>query len=74
MNPVESPPALLTLAEAAALCRMSKPTFWRRRRDGSIGPPPVRIGSKLLFRTNELREWIAAGMPPAAKWRRGGRA
>lgn len=74
MNPAESPPALLTLSEAAALCRMSKPTFWRRRRDGSIGPRPARVGGKLLYRADELREWIAAGMPPAADWRRGARA
>jgi excisionase family DNA binding protein len=51
----ESP--LLTIREAAALCRIGTSTLYRlarRRRVGGL----VKIGSKVLFHRERLEDWL----------------
>ena len=45
-------PVFLTRAEAAEILRCSVPTLLRRCEDGTLHP--VRIGTRLLFRSDEL--------------------
>jgi predicted DNA-binding transcriptional regulator AlpA len=58
---------LLTAAESAALCNVSLRTWWAWDATGKI-PRAIRIGHKVFWRPEELREWVAAGCPERAVW------
>ncbi len=60
-------PGLLTAEQAWEFCALSKSAWYKARASGKI-PAPVKIGGALRWRLEELRLWIAAGCPPAAKW------
>ena len=53
--------------QAARLCGVSRATWYSLRKAGRI-PRPVRIGRRVLWRIEELREWMAAGCPPCSRW------
>lgn len=59
--------ALLTAGQAAARCGKTART-WRTWDAAGAIPRPVRIGRSLLWRADELRDWIAAGCPDRATW------
>jgi predicted DNA-binding transcriptional regulator AlpA len=50
---------LLTLPEAAKMCRASDDTlrFWRYK---GTGPPSARIGRRVLYRESEIVAWLDA--------------
>ena len=52
---------------AARLCGVSRATWYSLRKAGRI-PKPVRLGRRVLWRVEELREWMAAGCPPLSRW------
>ncbi len=58
---------LLKACEAAALCNISVRT-WRSWDTAGRIPNPVRIGRSLLWRADELREWVEAGCPRRDVW------
>ena len=58
---------LLDGREAARLCAVGLRT-WRRLDSSGRVPLPVRIGRRVLWRADELREWIVAGCPSRARW------
>jgi len=58
---------LLTAKLAAAACGKSLRT-WRSWDAAGWIPRPVRIGRSVLWRADELREWIAAGCPRRGEW------
>ncbi len=60
-------PLLLQAAEAAALCGKSLRT-WRSWDAGGLIPRPVRIGRSTLWRSDELKAWVAAGCPRRKEW------
>lgn len=31
-------------------------------------PPPVRVGGRVLWRVDEIRDWLDAGAPDRATW------
>ena len=31
-------------------------------------PAPIRLGGKVVWRTDEIRDWLAAGAPRRAEW------
>ncbi len=49
---------LITVNEALALLRISRPTLYRLINDGSLRP--VRIGKRTLFEERELQRFIKA--------------
>ena len=53
--------------QAARLCGVSRATWYSLRKAGRI-PRPVRLGRRVLWRIDELREWMAAGCPPCSRW------
>lgn len=53
--------------EAARLCGVSRSTWYSLRKAGRV-PKPVRLGRRVLWRVEELREWVAAGCPPLSRW------
>jgi len=57
-----SEPVLITPAQVAKLLQISLRTLWRMRSGGQL-PLPVRIGSSVRWRYDDLKKWIAAGCP-----------
>ena len=51
--------ACLVQREAAALLRLSERTLERMRVTGD-GPPFVKAGRRVLYRTGDLDQWIAS--------------
>lgn len=51
------PHVLLTKKEAAKRLRVSEKTLDRLRRKG-ISPPVVKIGSRVMYREDQLDNWI----------------
>ena len=60
-------PLLLSAAEAAQLCGISRSAWWGLRAAAKL-PQPVHLGRRRLWRRSELEAWIAAGCPTAATW------
>lgn len=58
---------LLTAKQAAAICGKSLRT-WRTWDSAGRIPRPVRIGRSTLWRSDELRGWVAAGCPRRGEW------
>jgi predicted DNA-binding transcriptional regulator AlpA len=56
----EKAPLLVDTPEAARLCGISAPTWYRLRAAGRIGPAEVRLGGRVLYDLSELREWVAS--------------
>jgi predicted DNA-binding transcriptional regulator AlpA len=56
------PPALITAAQVARLLQISMRTLWRMRSGGQL-PAPVRVGSAVRWRIEEITKWIADGCP-----------
>jgi predicted DNA-binding transcriptional regulator AlpA len=68
--PREIPPveALLIPASVAALmCGRSEASWWRDHAAERV-PAPVRLGGRTLWRVEELRQWIDAGLPSREEW------
>lgn len=63
----EQEPLLLSAVEAARLLRISERHFYKLHASGRV-PRPVRFGRAVRWRADELREWVAAGAPPRARW------
>jgi predicted DNA-binding transcriptional regulator AlpA len=61
-------PILVDTRQAVALCGSSLATWHRLRAAGKIGPEPVRLGGRVLWRRTELEAWIEAGCPPRKEW------
>ena len=64
-NPPES--LLLSAVEAAALCGVKKSLWWS---SGRLGPLPVKLGRRTLWRKDELSAWVQAGCPARDKWQK----
>jgi len=59
------------LVDAEALARMlgiSKRSVYNMHADGTLGPLPVSLGSRKLWRTEEVSRWVAAGCPRRELW------
>lgn len=71
--PVESPPAhapaLLSIAQLAALLGLSRRGVERLRASGRLGPTAISFGPRCVrFNAAEVQRWIAAGCPPRDRW------
>jgi len=58
---------LLNASEVAQLLNVSRSTIYALHSAGRI-PLPVRLGRAVRWRTDELREWVAAGCPSRNRW------
>jgi len=65
---MENNPLLLTVAETCEALRIGRTRFYTLRQSGAFGPKILALGGKLLVRADELRDWVAAGLPPAREW------
>ena len=53
---------LATPKQVAKLLQVSTRTLWRMRSAGSL-PTPIRLGSAVRWRRDEIEQWILAGCP-----------
>lgn len=60
-------PLLVSAAVASSMCGKSLRT-WRAWDSAGLIPRPIRIGRSTLWRTEELKGWVAAGCPRRAEW------
>jgi len=56
-------PLLLTVSDLCRLLSVSRSQFFTQRLSGRIPLQPVWIGSKLLYRRDEITEWVRQGCP-----------
>jgi predicted DNA-binding transcriptional regulator AlpA len=61
-------PLLLTVSDLCLLLNISRSTFFSQRACGRIPLQPVRIGKKLLFRADEVKDWVNQGCQ-AKNWK-----
>ena len=62
-----SEPLLLTVSDLCRLLSISRSSFFTQRSLGRIPLQPVRIGSKLLYRQQEVADWVRQNCP-AKNW------
>src|SRR5262249_28093460 len=58
------------LCDSGGLCQIlgcSPATLFRRKSAGQL-LPGIKWGGKLLWRLDEVKAWVAAGMPDAETW------
>lgn len=61
-------PLLVGRRDASRICGISPATWDRLESSGKVGPLPVRLGGRVLYRVAELRGWVAAGCPDRTQW------
>ncbi len=59
---------LLGADKAATLIGVSRAHFYSMHSNGRLGPMPVRLGRRTLWRREELSRWVNAGCPARVKW------
>lgn len=71
-GPERAPAELLDVRQVAAVVNASPRTVYRLADAGKM-PRPVRLGSLVRWRADELRRWINDGCPSIRSARGGGR-
>ena len=61
-------PLLLDGAEAAAMIGVSRSHLYALHSSGRLGPLPVRLGKRTLWRRDELERWVADACPSRQQW------
>ncbi|NLE61005.1 MAG: helix-turn-helix domain-containing protein [Planctomycetes bacterium] len=56
-------PLLLDIGDTAAFLGFARRSLERYQSAGKIGPEPVRIGTRKMYRSAELAEWVGLGCP-----------
>lgn len=59
---------LISAAEAATMIGVGRTLFYELNTSGRLGPMPVRLGRRTLWRKAELAEWVESGCPVREKW------
>ncbi len=59
--PIE--PLAVDAVTAGRICGFGRASWWKLQLSGRC-PAPIRVGRKVLWRVDELRQRVAAGMPP----------
>ncbi|OHB77246.1 MAG: hypothetical protein A2Z25_12030 [Planctomycetes bacterium RBG_16_55_9] len=61
-------PALLSILQTCEYLSISRPTLYKLAASGKLGPKPISLCRKVLYRRVELDQWIAAGCPHRRAW------
>lgn len=61
-------PLLVTHKGFSALISVSLASLYRRLAAGEIGPAPLSLGGRRLFKVAEIRRWVNAGLPNRETW------
>jgi len=63
-------PVLVDSRTAAGLCGISRST-WLSWDAAGMNPRPVRLGGRVLWAVDDLRQWAAAGCPGRERFEQG---
>jgi predicted DNA-binding transcriptional regulator AlpA len=69
-NPKNEPlqePLMVDAKKAARMCGIGR-TLWLDLKNAGRVPTPIRLGGRVLWNTEELREWSRAGCPTQERW------
>lgn len=58
---------LLSVKEAAEFIGISRSLFYELHAEGKV-PAPVRLGRRVLWRRDELKDWVIADCPGRLEW------
>lgn len=61
-------PLLLSAEEAATFLGISRRHFYGLHSSGRLGPLPVKLGSSVRWRRDEIETWVAHGCPARQQW------
>ena len=61
-----SDPLMVSAEQAAEWCGVSK-RFWLSLDSAGKVPEPIKLGSRVLWPTADLRQWVADRCPPRAE-------
>jgi predicted DNA-binding transcriptional regulator AlpA len=64
---LEELPHLIDAKISSRSSGVSEATWWRLHAAGKV-PAPVKLGSRTLWRREELVAWIEAGCPSRRQW------
>ena len=67
-EPLQIEPALLTIEQACQLLNISRAEFYRLNASGKFAPLSVGLCRKVLYRKDEIEDWIRAGCPRRKIW------
>jgi len=75
MNEVIEKPLLLSAGQTASLLGIGRTTLYGMSSSGALGPMPIRLSGRVLWRRDELAEWVSCGCPNRERWQimRGGK-
>ncbi len=59
---------LLNAGRAARFLGIGRSQFYLLNSNGGLGPLPVRLGRRNLWRRLELQAWVAKGCPNRERW------
>jgi len=59
---------LLSAEHAADLLDVSVRHFYALHSSGRLGPLPIRLGRRTLWRRSDLEAWVQNGCPAREKW------
>lgn len=59
---------LMNAATAAKFLGIGRSQFYLLNSNGGLGPLPVRLGRRNLWRRLELQAWVAKGCPAREQW------
>ncbi len=62
-------PLLLSVGAAAAFIGLPRRSFERAQAAGRVGPEPVKIGTRRLYRSADLQDWVRQGCPSRDRWK-----
>ena len=61
-------PLLLSADEGARLVGVGRSLWWSMHSSVRLGPLPIKLGRRTLWRRDELTQWVEAGCPARVKW------
>jgi predicted DNA-binding transcriptional regulator AlpA len=61
-------PLLLDAKAVAGLLSVGIRMIYSMRSSGELGPIPIRLGRRRLWRYDELAAWVRAGCPSRGAW------
>ena len=61
-------PLLLSVKDVCGLLGIGVTHFYSLLSSGQVGPRPIKLGRRVLFRREEIEAWVAAGCPCLNKW------
>ena len=64
----QNEPLLIDAKQVASLLGISRTLFYTMHSSGQLGPMPVKLGRRSLWRPDELYKWVQAGCPPRDQW------